>query len=114
MAFVSRYQSRTYFRNIDPLYAEKIRDRDRSNISMYTTPSLGYPTEEEIGTLISETRVWAIGSSYSKLAYEFYGDPELWWIIGWFNKKPAEFMVKVGDIISIPMPLEKVLGYYGV
>tara|TARA_R110002020_G_scaffold48694_9_gene138767 strand:- start:271 stop:516 length:246 start_codon:yes stop_codon:yes gene_type:complete len=81
---------------------------------MYTTPALGYPTVKQIGTLVIESRIWAIGSSYAKLAHEFYGDSELWWVIAWFNKKPAEFMMKVGDIVSIPTPVERVLGYYGV
>jgi hypothetical protein len=37
----------------------------------------------------------------------------MWWVIGWFNKKPAESDLKIGDKVLIPMPLEKILEYYG-
>jgi hypothetical protein len=114
MAFVSRYQSRTYFRNIDSLYQEKLRNRDLPFIKMFTTPVLTYPSAEQISNLVVQKEIWAIGSSYSKLASQYYGDAELWWVIGWFNKKPTEFLMSVGDTVSIPLPLERILGYYGV
>ena len=114
MAIATRYQSRTYFHNNDPLYIEYLSDRDVPYISMFTTPVLNYPTSKQISDMIIESEIWAVGSSYQKLAYQYYGDPELWWVIGWFNKKPAEFMMKIGDIVSIPLPIEKILGYYQV
>jgi nucleoid-associated protein YgaU len=48
------------------------------------------------------------------LAHKHYGDANLWWIIAWYNKKPTEAHVKMGDIITIPLPLDKVIRYLGV
>ena len=114
MSIAGRYQSRVYFYNTDPLYAQYFRDRDVPYIAMFRTPVLYYPTKEQLSNLNVERVVWSVGSSYQKLASQYYGDPTLWWVIGWFNKKPAEFMMKVGDIVNIPSPLEKILGIYGV
>jgi len=114
MATAGRYQSRSYFYNSDPLYARYFEDRDVPFISMYITPVLYYPSTREISDLVVETVVWRVGSSYQKLASQYYGDPTLWWVIGWFNKKPAEFMMKVGQTVLVPLPVEKILGYYGV
>ena len=68
-----------------------------------------YPTVEQAGNLTFINHVWKQGDRYFKLASEYYGDPTLWWVIAWFNKKPTESHVKLGDIIQIPMPLETVL-----
>ena len=50
-----------------------------------------------------------MGDRYFKLAYEYYGDSKLWWVIAWYNQKPSEADVKNGDTIFIPLPLDKVL-----
>tara|TARA_R100000664_G_C2643762_1_gene67550 strand:- start:35 stop:379 length:345 start_codon:yes stop_codon:yes gene_type:complete len=114
MAIAGRYQSRLYFYNTDPLYAHYFRDRGVPYISMFTTPILSYPSKDQVSNLTIERVVWAVGSSYQKLASQYYGDATLWWVIGWFNKKPAEFMMKAGDIVHIPLPIDKILGYYRV
>ena len=38
-----------------------------------------------------------------RLAYEFWGDPTLWWLLAWFNniKNPLEDM-SAGQIIKVP------------
>jgi hypothetical protein len=114
MSIARRNQSRPYFDNVDPLYEQYFIDRNIPYIRMFTTPVLKYPTASEISEMVVETTIWAVGSSYQKLADQYYGDSELWWVIGWFNKKPAEFMMKVGDIVRIPLPIDKILGYYEV
>ena len=57
--------------------------------------------------------MWKIGDRYWKYAAKYYDNPQMWWVIGWFNKKPAESDLKIGDKVLIPMPLEKILEYYG-
>jgi len=54
-----------------------------------------------------------MGDRFEKLAAQFYDDPEMWWVIAAFNKKPAEFLLSPGDIINIPLPLEYILDYMG-
>ena len=54
-----------------------------------------------------------MGDRYYKLAASFYGDARYWWIIAWFNKKPTESHIKVGDIIRIPTSLGDILAAMG-
>ena len=53
--------------------------------------------------------IWGVGDRYFKLAHRFYGDSKLWWVIAWFNKKPTESHVDVGDLILIPTDLDQIL-----
>ena len=47
--------------------------------------------------------VWKVGSRFYKLAAEYYGDSRLWWVIAFFNKKPTDGHVDIGDVVYIPM-----------
>jgi phage tail protein X len=50
-----------------------------------------------------------------KLAYKYYGDATLGWIIMCANPDYFhEFEIKNGDKIRIPLPLERVWQYLGV
>jgi hypothetical protein len=110
----SRYDLREQFVNDKSLYDSFFKERGIKYFLQYDTPRLRYPTKEEIRTLNVIQKIWSYGDSYQKYASEFYGDPEFWWVIGWFNKKPAEFMFKRGQTVYIPSPLEYILDYYGV
>jgi len=55
-----------------------------------------------------------VGDRYFKLAHRFYGDSKLWWVIAWFNKKPTESHVDVGDLILIPTDLYQILNIFDV
>ena len=57
--------------------------------------------------------IWKSGDRFFKLASRHYGDPELWWVIAWFNKIPTESHAKKGQVILIPKPIAKVLTYLG-
>jgi len=114
MSIISRFTTRKIIANEDSSYKSKMRKRSVTKINHYDTAILNYPTDDEIKGLEVINVVWSRGSTYYKLAAEYYGDPELWWVIGWFNKKPIETEVQFGDIISVPLPLERVLQYYNV
>ena len=45
-------------------------------------------------------------------ADDYYGNAGLWWVIAWFNKKPMDTEVSLGDLIMIPLPIEKILAFY--
>lgn len=73
---------------------------------------MSYPSPEEISEAIDRvSHLWKTGDQYWKLAHKYYGTPELWWVIAWFNKKPTESHVKMGDTIQIPLPLTTILKY---
>ena len=56
--------------------------------------------------------VWKAGDCYYKLANQYYGDAQYWWVIALFNQKPTEADVDLGDLIEIPLPLEAILRVY--
>ena len=54
----------------------------------------------------SETHIWKYGDRFYNLAHKFYGKPEFWWVIAWYNGYPTEASIKNGDVIEIPISLE--------
>lgn len=110
----SRYNNRKISRNKNKLYKRTFEERNVNFIRQYRSPDLAYPTPEQIRQLTVLTRVWKAGDRYYKLAYEYYGNSKYWWVIAWFNKKPTEAHVNVGEVIYIPTPLDKLLNYYDV
>lgn len=96
-------------RDYKEVYNEKFDNYRRKFISKKETLNLDYPTFNEVLAYRFELHVWSLGDHYYKLAERYYGDPNYWWVIAWFNKKPTEGHVKAGDIIRIPTPLGQVL-----
>jgi hypothetical protein len=113
VAIVSRLQKRSKKLNKDFIYYDALRRRDVKFITQYDTPVIDFPTMKEIQSLKIVSKRWEYGDRFEKLASQHYGDPEMWWVIAAFNKKPAEFLVSLGDVIHIPLPLEYVLDYMG-
>lgn len=46
--------------------------------------------------------IWSHGDKLYKLAYQYFGDRDLFWIIGLFNNKPTDSHFRYGDIVYIP------------
>ena len=107
-----RYVNRIPKINSNELYREFFSDRGVNYIEQYDTPILNYPTPSQISNLDLIDHLWTLGDRYYKLSHEFYGDSKWWWVIAWFNKKPTESHVKKGQVIIVPLPLEKILAYY--
>jgi len=109
----SRYLTRQIFANTDDAY-DSIFDKRKINfVEQFNTGDLRYPTSSEIASLSVVHETWKIGDRYWKYASKYYNKPELWWVIAWFNQKPSEANLTIGDKVLIPNPLEKVLEYYG-
>ena len=108
---MSRFRRRRLLRNDLDEYAEFFRDRGVTQITHFAAGPLRYPSIAQMATLQSVRRVWSVGDRYYKLAGEYYGNPRLWWVIAQYNMKPTEANVKVGDIVYIPLPLEKAMSY---
>ena len=100
--------------NDDEMYDETFRDRGVKQIRQYESLAMYYPSTEEMANISYETRRWQIGDRLYKLASEFYGNPQYWWVIAQFNQKPTESHFKVGDIYYIPVSIEQVLELYKV
>ena len=91
------------------MYERILDDRHVSKIQQYRTPSMKYPTDEQLKRISYVTHSWVYGDRFWKLADRHYGDPKLWWVIAQFNQKPTEAHVEIGDEIKIPFPLGRVL-----
>jgi hypothetical protein len=110
---MTRYDGRVIIMNNDEAYEKYLEERKLKAINHYTTPVIKYPTAQQIAsklTLIEH--LWAVGDRYYKVAAKYYGDPSLWWLVGWFNQKPLESDVVVGEVISIAMPAEEAIFLY--
>ena len=105
-----RYRNQRIFVNDTITYKKYLKNRGLKFIKQYNTPKIRYPTDEQArGSFTVVNRIWGMGDRYFKLADEYYGDPTMWWVIGFYNQKPTEFHVKLGDVIYIPMPLDSFL-----
>ena len=108
MAFnFSRYRNRELFSNTDSSYVKQFNARDITEIEQYSTAEFAWSTSFHV-----EEEYWGTGVRFYKLADTYYGDPSLWWIIPWFNQRPLESDFDAGDVVMIPLPLERVLSYF--
>ncbi len=105
-----RYKNQSIFINDEDAYKSYLKkSRGMENIRQFSTPKMFYPSSLQASSFRTITRIWGVGDHYYKLADEYYGNPEMWWVIAFFNQKPTEFHVKPGDVIYIPVPLEAIL-----
>jgi len=108
----NRYRNRSIKTNDTKLYKSLFDKRGVKKIQQYTTPKVfTLSTQQAINISFTE-HVWKMGDRYYKLAHQYYGDSTYWWLIAWYNQKPTEADVELGDIVYIPHPFEKILGYY--
>jgi len=109
----SRYYNREIVANFDTQYSQLLKKRNVAFIDQYSTPDFDRLTSEDIAELDSISHVWSLGDRLYKLADEFYNDPTLWWIIAWYNRLPTEAHIKMGWVVDIPLPLEKMVELWG-
>jgi len=69
-------------------------------------------TADQVLELKTIPHIWSAGDKYFKLAAQYYGDPTYWWIIAWFNHKPTEAHLALGDPVYVPLPLEEAISIY--
>jgi len=110
----SRYDNRTVFRNDDEHYKNFFEKRNVPLIRHYETARLLIPSPDQINSLSVVQHIWTVGDRYYKLAADYYKNPKYWWLIAWYNQTPTEAHLKLGDLVYIPMPLERALSTYGV
>jgi len=111
---ISRYDTRIVFLNAREEYEAKLEKRNTKFISQFKTANLTHPTVKEISNLNIINHIWKEGDRYWKLGAKYYNRADLWWIIAWFNQMPTEGHVDIGDVVAIPLPLERILDYLEV
>ena len=95
--------------NDSELYEETFKKRGVKHIDHYPTPVMKELTVKMTAKIEQISHVWSVGDRYYKLAHKYYGDSKLWWVIARFNGKPTESHLKLGDVVSIPVPLTDAL-----
>jgi|TARA_R100000908_G_C3690653_1_gene105209 hypothetical protein len=95
------------------VYTDKFDKGRKKFIPKIASINIDYPTFDEILDLEFVDHIWTMGDHYYKLADLYYGNPNLWWIIAWFNKKPTESHVDIGDIIRVPKSAGSILAAMG-
>jgi len=108
---MSRYDGKRHLENKEDQYEELLEERGVPFIRQYGSANMTHPTAEQRRQLTRIGHVWKVGDRFYKLAHKHYGDAKYWWVIAWYNKKPTESHLKIGDVIKIPMPLYKVLEF---
>ena len=108
-----RYNNQDVFVNEEENYKRYLKPRGMNLINQFNTPKFRFPDQTNMKNFSSIRHIWSTGDRYFKLASEYYDDPKMWWVIAFYNKKPTEFHVSLGEIIYIPKPLETVLFYMG-
>tara|TARA_R100001129_G_C5293855_1_gene240464 strand:+ start:817 stop:1149 length:333 start_codon:yes stop_codon:yes gene_type:complete len=103
----NRYSSKNAIINNTQYYAP-IR-RGKSSITHYGTPILSHPSVATRRKIKTQNYIWKYGDRLYKLADEYYNDSRYWWVIAWYNSTPTEASLQPGDVISIPVELEKTL-----
>ena len=107
----SRYADRLKMKNGSLFYSDLLDERGVKYIRHYVTAEMKYPTAAQLAGIKRISHFWKRGDRYYKLAHKHYGDSRLWWIIAWFNRKPTETHVKIGEVIFVPMPLSTITKY---
>lgn len=98
---MSRYDNRPKVISSD-VHENLRKNRGLVNILHFSSPSFDKISKELLTPDNLDYHVWGIGDRFYKIAAEHYGDPRLWWVIAFFNKKPTDGHVTIGDVIYIP------------
>jgi hypothetical protein len=106
-----RYTGRGTITNDVETYEDLTADRGLSFIKHFRVPRLRHPTARERSNFTRIRHTWKLGDRYWKLSAEHYNNSKYWWVIAWYNQKPVENMLTIGDTIIIPKPLQSVLEY---
>ena len=107
-----RYDNRGIVINEEPMYSKVLENRGFKSIEQYTTAVIKYPHPRQIAKLNTISVVWKTGDRFWKLASKYYMDPDVWWVIAWFNQTPTEAHLRFGMTIFVPLPLVEVLALF--
>jgi nucleoid-associated protein YgaU len=104
---IDRNEKRDILLNNHELYKTKLRERGLKSFKHYSKMKMSNIAPEDMKNLNIIDHIFVTGDSLAKLAYKYYGDTRYWWILAVFNKKPIDNLIKMGETIHIPLPLEE-------
>lgn len=111
---ISRYKKMDIIKNNDQDYKKVFSSRFGSNgLLQYSTSNFRIPTEQEMLDTEYMNEVWGLGKRLYKMSHQYYGDSQYWWLIALFNNISTEAEIKFGDVIKVPVPLDRTLNLYG-
>jgi hypothetical protein len=111
---MERYDKFKILNNSSDYYAPLRKSRNLKNIKHYETIIIKNPTLSERVRLKTDTHIWKYGDRFYKLAHKYYGEPQFWWVVAWYNGFPTEADVRPGDALEIPLNLEQAIKVLGV
>jgi len=105
---VNRYQYTSTIELTDKMRPETFYRRALKTVRQYAKLTYNSPDadDDETNAIKTHERVMAVGERMSKWAHEFYGSAEYWWVISWYNGKPTDSHIELGEVVSIPKDLE--------
>ena len=109
----TRYKDFEIVINNAPYYAPLRRSRGLKSVTQYGTIEMHNPSVSERARLTTTNHVWGYGDRLYKLAHTFYGDPEYWWVIAWWNGYGVEADIPTGAPLTIPTNIEEALKALG-
>lgn len=113
----SRYDKILPVNNVDEGYKKLYyysRAITNTGLKQFPSLNLNYPSQEQILGYTIQSETWGLGQRFYKLADKYYGDPQYWWVIAFFNKTPTEHHVAIGQVIQVPLPLTTFLNDIGL
>lgn len=87
------------------LYSNYLEERGLTEITYIPFTNFKKLTDLQKRQLTKINHTWKSGDRYYKLSAMHYGNPSYWWIIAYYNNKPTEASISIGDTIIIPKPL---------
>jgi nucleoid-associated protein YgaU len=111
---MARNKNDTILTNSSEYYKPLREKRKVRAIQHFETPRMYHPDVNVRSFVTSQTHIWKYGDRYYNLAFEYYGNQNLWWIIAWYNGYPTEASIENGAMIEIPLNLEEISRVLGV
>ena len=110
---MSRYKNiQTKTNSSDSTKIQRQRRGEKEFVNHYKTGRLPTPPRT-LSALDTKAHVWSVGDRFYKLAQTHYNDPKLWWVVAWYNQKPTEGHVEIGDTILVHRNIDELLNTLG-
>lgn len=108
---MSRYDDRLVVLNTSPEY-KKLFDPRNVKFIRHHRPEANFTLPDSLlNTLLVQQEIWEQQTKLYKLASKYYGQVDLWWIIGLVNNKPTDIHWNLGDVVNIPLNPDVVLRF---
>lgn len=106
---MSRYKNSRLAVNKNDMYFDLFEERGVKKITQFRSFSFKKVPQEVLDSIQTDDYIWKYGDTYWSLASRYYADSKLWWIIAGYNRKPSEALLKIGDVIKIPLSVSEVM-----